>query len=62
MNQKLKCPRCKNEKLKGAESYCPICGFRLKERTAQEVSVQEQLKNLHKLNITGEDIVKLDNF
>lgn len=39
---KLKCPRCENEELKGSENYCPICGLNLKERTAQEVPVQEQ--------------------
>ncbi|MEG2342471.1 MAG: hypothetical protein RSB95_05090 [Bacilli bacterium] len=32
------------------------------ERTAQEVPVQEQPQYLHKLQIIGEDIVKLDDF
>lgn len=40
---KLKYPRCENEELKGNENYCPIYGLNLKERTAQEVPVQEQL-------------------
>lgn len=40
---KTKCPRCKNEELKGTENYCPICGLDLKA-TAQEVPVQEQPK------------------
>ncbi|WP_075841752.1 hypothetical protein [Clostridium perfringens] len=40
--KELKCPRCKNGELKGNENYCPICGLDLKERTAQEVLVQEQ--------------------
>ena len=39
---KLKCPRCENKELKRNENYCPICGLNLKERTAQEVPVQEQ--------------------
>ena len=41
--KELKCPRCKNEELKGNENYCPICGLDLEEKTAQEVPVQEQL-------------------
>lgn len=41
---KLKCPRCKNEELKGTENYCPICGLDLEEKTAQEVPVLEQPK------------------
>lgn len=40
------CPRCENEKIKGTENYCPICGFNLKKGTAREASVQEQLINL----------------
>lgn len=40
---KLKCPRCKNEELKGNENYCPVCGLELKEGTALEVKIQEQL-------------------
>lgn len=59
---KLKCPRCENEELKGSENYCPICGLNLKERTAQEVLVQEQSEHFHKLSIIGEDVIKLDDF
>ena len=40
-----KCPRCENENLKEGQNFCQICGVNLKskERTAQEVPVQEQL-------------------
>lgn len=44
--EKLKCPRCENKELKGNENYCSICGLNLKEGTAREASVQEQLINL----------------
>ncbi|MDQ0151176.1 hypothetical protein ACFO6R_13320 [Eubacterium multiforme] len=33
---KLECPRCKNEKLKGTENYCPICGLNLKGGMTKE--------------------------
>lgn len=33
--KELKCPRCKNEELKGNENYCPICGLDLKDRSIQ---------------------------
>lgn len=46
MCKKLECTRC-NYELKGIENYCPICGLDLKERTAQEVLVQEQLVLKH---------------
>ncbi|EOU1594541.1 hypothetical protein QYB28_000581 [Clostridium perfringens] len=59
---KLKCPRCENKELKRNENYCPICGLNLKERTAQEVAIQEQSEHLHKLSIIGEDVIKLDDF
>lgn len=49
--EKLKCPRCENEKLKGPENYCPICGLNLKERTAQEVPVQEQSNSYYPIEL-----------
>ncbi|AOY53663.1 hypothetical protein [Clostridium perfringens] len=52
---KLKCPRYENKELKRSENYCPICGLNLKERTAQEVLVQEQSDTLEKIKLT--DIV-----
>lgn len=39
---KLKCPRCENEELKGNENYCSICGLNLKEKTALRKLDQEQ--------------------
>lgn len=59
---KLNCPRCKNEELSGNENYCLICSLNLKEKTAQEVPIQEQSEHLHKLSIIGEDVIKLDDF
>lgn len=38
----LKCPRCENEKLKGTENYCPICGLKLKQKAVQEINTPEQ--------------------
>ncbi len=40
--KELKCPRCKNEELKGNENYCPICGVDLKEKPVKEVSFNNQ--------------------
>lgn len=40
----LKCPRCKNEELKGNENYCPICGLDLKDGTAQDIAILEPLE------------------
>ncbi|EOU1650919.1 hypothetical protein G6Z26_04530 [Clostridium perfringens] len=59
---KLRCPRCENEELKGTENYCPICGLNLKEETAQEVPVQEQFEiridsNFIAMNLTNRDKV-----
>ncbi len=36
------CPRCENEKLKGTENYCSICGLKLKEKAVQETNIPEQ--------------------
>ncbi len=38
----LKCPICENEKLKGTENYCPICGLKLKDKDVQEINTPEQ--------------------
>lgn len=47
---KLECT-IRHYELKGTENYCPICGLKLKERTAQEIPVQEQLVNLSELKV-----------
>lgn len=54
-----KCPRCKNEELKGNENYCPICGLDLKEKLAHEVSLnmQENLISL-KISIAKEEFAR----
>lgn len=45
--EKLKCPKCENEELKGTENYCPICGLNLKEKTTLRELAQAQLVEIN---------------
>lgn len=57
---KIACTKC-GFKLKGTENYCPVCGLNLKERTAQEVPVQEQLLCLKTDNKTFSSYLFFDD-